>query len=459
MTPLLSTTKIKSLPPTATEYELMRSLMEQLPPTEVVGKRWFSYNEKTGCWEDNDKDSYKHLALGIISPAKRRVSIAHRVLDHLEDMIRKKLDFYGFIRGVSFDTVLINTKNKVLRVTPGKIEVLEHDSEYRFTRSLDVDYDPEAKHEFYEKVRAQVLPDPADAELFQLLCANILIPDARYEVSPVLYGEAGAGKDTIMAPVIAIFGSPERGLITNFSIAQICDPRSYALPQLQFAAVNICTELNSKEVEDSSIFKTIVSGGSVPARQIYDKPFSMTTPCKIFSLSNNMPEFRAGTDAERRRMRFIRCNFKPDKVDVSIKERLKASHPGTLNWLLEGLQKLLRLGPGTMPYGGPLSQEVHVRFFANNDPLNGFITTYCVLDRMAECVKDDLKRAFNLYAEDNDISKKFCDTFFRSLYKRFTSLSGKRGGSDGNRTQMVVGIKLNDAGLKLLKESGSEPLL
>jgi putative DNA primase/helicase len=459
MTPLLSTINIKSGLAPATEYELMKLLMEQLPPTEVVGKRWFSYNSATGCWEDNDKDHYRQLALAVIHPQRRRVTTAHRILDHLEDMSRKKLDFGGFIRGISFDTVLINTKNKVLRVTPDKIEVLEHDMEFRFTRSLEIDYDPAARHELYETVRAQILPDSLDAELFQLLCANIFIPDARYEVSPVLYGEAGAGKDTIMAPVIGLFGSPERGLLTNFSIAQICDPRSYALPQLQFAAVNVCTELNSKEVEDSSIFKTLVSGGAVPARQIYDKPFSMTTPCKIFSLSNNMPEFRAGTDAERRRLRFLRCNFKPEKVDVSIKERLKVPHPGTLNWMLEGLQKLLRMGPQTMPFGGEASQEVHARFFANNDPLNGFITTYCTFDRAAECPKEDLKRLFHLYAEDNDISEGFVKNFFRSLYKRYTSLKAKRGGSDGMRTQLITGIKINETGYKFLKGTESTPLL
>lgn len=451
MTPLLSIITIKPQSAATREYELMRSLMEQLPPTEVVGKRWFSYNSATGCWEDNDKDNYRHLALRVIHPSQRRVSTAHRVLDHLEDMIHKKLNFSGFIRGENFHTVLINTKNKVLRVTPGKIEVLDHDMEFRFTRSLEVDYAPTAVHELFEEVRKQILPDPEDLELLQLLYANTFIPDARYEVSPVLYGEAGAGKDTIIAPLVAIFGPPERGLITNFSIAQICDPRSYALPQLQFAAINVCTELNSKEVEDSSIFKTIVSGGAVPARQIYDKPFSMTTPCKIFSLSNNMPEFRAGTDAERRRIRFIRCNFKPDKIDVSIKERLKVPHPGTLNWILQGLQKLLSMGVKPMPYGGVASQEVHARFFANNDPLNGFITTYCTFDRTSETAKEDLRNLFSLYAEVNDISEGYVKSFFRTLYKRYPNLMPRRAGSDGARVHVVTGIRINEVGVEQLK--------
>ena len=452
MTPLLTTTKIKCHDAKGTEFDLMKRLMEQLPPTEVVGKRWFSYNKATGCWEDNDKDHYRHLALAVIHPTKRQVHVAHRVLDHLEDMIRKKLHFYGFIKGESFDTILINTRNKVLRVSPATIEVLDHDMEYRFTRALEVDYDPEARHELYEQVRQQILSDPLDLKLLQLLAANIFIPDARYEASAVLYGEAGAGKDTIMAPIVALFGPPERGLITYFSIAQICDPGSYALPQLQFAALNLCTELNSKEVEDSSIFKTLVSGGSLPARQIYDKPFNMTTPCKTFSLSNNLPEFRGGTDAEKRRLRFIRCNYRPEVVDISVKERLKVPHPGTLNWLLEGLQELLKRGIQPMPFGGESSQEVHNRFFANNDPIKGFITAYCIFDKNTETPKEQLRDLFKLYAEDNDISEGFVKTFFRSLYKRYPNLVPKRGGNRFVRTQLVSGILINEEGRKLLQQ-------
>lgn len=451
MSPLLSSIKIIAQPAKKSEYELVQALTQQLPLTEVVSKRWFTYNEATGCWEDNDKDSYRHMALQIMSAGERTVTRAHRVLDHLEDTIRKKLDFHGFIKAEGFSTILINTKNKVLRVTAGNIEVLEHDFTYRFTRSLDVDYDPEAVNRLFLDTLVQVLDDSEDRDLLQLLWANAFIPDARYAVCGVLYGEAGAGKDTIMGPFMSLFGSPDKGLITNFSIAQICDPKSYALPQLQFAAVNVCTELNNTEVQDSSIFKTIVAGGSVPARAIYDKPFNMTTPCKLFGMSNNLPEFKGGTDAERRRMRYIRCNFKPTVIDVSLKERLNVAHPGTLNWILAGLQKLLAMGVQPMPFGGPASREVHDRFFANNDPLLGFVTKYCIFDKDAKTDKDHIRELFALYSEDNDISKEFAKSFFRALYKRFPNIQGKRVQTTYERHNMVLGLRLNQVALDDLK--------
>lgn len=449
---------IKAQPAISTEHQLTQALLQQLPPTEVVGKRWFSYNSDTGCWEGNDKDTYRRLALAIMHPSRRRVSTAHRILDHLEDLSRTKLNFSGFIKAENFTTTLINTRNKVLRVTPTKIEELDHDMEFRFTHSLAVNYVPGAVWDLFEVARPLIFPDKLDQKLLQYLWANCFIPDARYQISGVLYGEAGSGKDTIMGPFCALFGAPDQGLITHFSLTQICDPKGYFLPLLQFAAVNVCTELNNKQVEDSSIFKTLVAGGALPVRPIYDKPFNMITPCKLLSLSNSIPEFNGGTDAERRRMRFLKCNFKPQQVDVSIKENLTHAHPGTLNWILEGLQELLRMGPAPMPLGGASSQEVHTRFFANNDPLNNFVTTYCTFDREAKCPKTDLAHAFHIYAQDNNMSEKLEGVFFRRLYNRFTNLEPRRVGADGARIQVVCGIRLNEEGHKLANTPLGTPL-
>lgn len=444
--------EVKFQPHTANEFELQQYLTQLLPCIEVVGSRWFNYNEQTGCWDDHTKDDFRKLALQIINPAKRRVNLAHRVLDHFEDTVRSRLDFGGAIRGESLDTVLINTQNKVLRVTPDCIKVLDHDRDFRFTRSLAVEYVPNVVNEPFLAQLPLVLPDVEDRDLYQLLGGNIFIPDARYEVFGVIYGEAGCGKDTIIGPISSLFGPTERGLLTSFSINQMTDPRSYALPLMQFAAVNICSELNSRDIEDSSVFKMLVSGVPISTRMLYEKPFSMTTTCKCIFLTNNMPDFRFGTGAEGRRARYIRPSFKPDKVDVLVKERLKVVHPGTLNWLLDGLQKLLRMGPQPMPLGGPESREVHARFTSSNDPIKDFVTTYCIMDRQLSHPKRDMEAAFSAYASDNNLPAQFTTHFLRMLYKRFPNVVPKRSGSDGCRTQMVSGLSLNEAGVVLARE-------
>lgn len=441
----------------ATELDLVNYMTQQLPLTEVVGARWFSYNEPTGCWADGTKDDYRHIALACIAATQRRVATAHRVLDHFEDTARRKLNFSGAFKADGLDTILINTRNKVLRVTATSIDVLDHDPDFRFTRSLAIDYLPGEANDLFAAQLPLVLPDQLDQDLYQMLCANIFIPDARYEVFGVIYGEAGSGKDTIMAPILALFGSPEEGMVTTYSINQISDPKSYVLPTLQFAALNVCSELNSREVEDSSTLKMLVSGQPISARQIYDRPFSMTTACKCIFLTNNMPDFRFGTAAEGRRVRYIFTTFKPAKVDVLVKERLKAAHPGTLNWILDGLQKLLRMGPLPIPLGGAASQEVHARFTASNDPVKDFIDTYCVMSREVFCLKDDMKQAFTAYAEDNNVSKRLSDHIFKMIYKRFPNITPKRSGGAGARLQVIDGLKLNEVGLRLISDPNIDP--
>lgn len=437
----------------ASEHEHVLALMERLPPTEVVDGRWFSYNDDTGCWEVHPKEAYLQLALDVQNPAGRKVAKARAIVDHLENRLRKKLNFYGMVRPVSFDTVQINTLNKVLTVSPLGIKVVDHDLEFRFTRSLDVIYEAGSVNQPFLDALDCIISDKLDQKLLQKLWANAFIPDGRYAVCGNLYGESRSGKDTIFGPFMALFGPPERGLLTNYSIAQISEPKAYFLADLQFAAVNVCTELNSREVEDSSIFKALVAGGSVPARMIWEKPFNMVTACKLFALSNVMPDFRDGTDAERQRMRFIRCMAKFDKIDVLVKERLKVAHPGTLNWILEALQEMLANPGDPMPYGGEASQEVHARFFASNDPINNFVTTCCVMEPATSCMKADLRAAFTAYASDNDLPDAFTKGFFKRLYKRFTALKPKRAGARSMRVQVINGIRLNDTGEALCEDA------
>jgi hypothetical protein len=49
-------------------------------------------------------------------------------------------------------------------------------------------------------------------------------------------------------------------------MSQICDPRSYHLPKLRYAAVNLGTELDVIAIDENANFKTIVSGEPIEAR-------------------------------------------------------------------------------------------------------------------------------------------------------------------------------------------------
>jgi hypothetical protein len=116
-----------------------------------------------------------------------------------------------------------------------------------------------------------------------------------------------------------------------------------------------CTELDSLEVSESSNFKAIVSGEAIEARPIYGEPFTMRTTCKLWFLSNHLPRFRHGTEAELRRMRFIRFNRIPKVKDVTLKHRIRAERNGIFALMVHYLQRLMTLSE--IPLGSAKSQE------------------------------------------------------------------------------------------------------
>ena len=82
------------------------------------------------------------------------------------------------------------------------------------------------------------------------------------------------------------------------SLEELCKTSGYSLPTIRDKMLNLGTELNGTEIEESSNFKKLVSGEGMLARQIYCEPGEMVTTCKLVFLTNNLPRFKYGTDAE-----------------------------------------------------------------------------------------------------------------------------------------------------------------
>jgi putative DNA primase/helicase len=256
-------------------------------------------------------------------------------------------------------------------------------------------------------------------------------------VALVCYGEASCGKSTVAEPLAAALGGD---LVARLAMSQICDPKSYHLHKLQFAAVNLGTELDSIALDESANFKLIVSGEPVETRPIYGEPFTMQTGCKLWFLANGLPRFKNGTEAELRRTRFIRFDKRPAVLDVTLKTRLQAERDGIFIFMLDGLRRLLTVRE--IPLGGVESQAVHARFKISNDPLGAFVNQHCKLDPAAREIKTEIISAFDGFCETHGLPMEFGDWFFKRLFERFTNLGEIRASIGGERVRCVSGIRL-----------------
>jgi putative DNA primase/helicase len=264
-----------------------------------------------------------------------------------------------------------------------------------------------------------------------------LEPSARLEAGLAVFGPSGTGKSTLIDSGIAeAVGGPAAGTVSRVSLRQLCDPKSYSLPGLEFSLVNIITEGDALEVEESGNFKSIVSGEPIECREIYGKPRVIVTTSKLLLATNSLPRFRNGTDAEGRRLRLLNFDQVPTRPDPNLKHRIHAEAPGILRWMAEALQDVLSLRD--MPRGGASAKRVTDRFALSNDSLGCFIKQECQLDPSAFTPREELLGAFNEFADKHGFSSDNNVWFFRKLFDRFPHLqSGKR-----NNIRSILGITL-----------------
>jgi P4 family phage/plasmid primase-like protien len=343
----------------------------------------------------------------------------------------------------TFDTggsVLLNLANGILRVTGNKAELGPHDWTQGFTLTIPTPWEPQAECQAFTATLSAAMPDTDDRELFRLFAGSILEPSARLEAGLAVFGPSGTGKSTLVNEGIAeAVGGPAAGTVSRVSLRQLCDPKSYSLPGLEFSLVNIITEGDALEVEESGNFKSIISGEPIECREIYGKPRVIVTTAKLLLATNALPRFRNGTDAEGRRLRLLNFDQVPATPDPALKHRIHAEGPGILRWMVEALQAVL--GLRDMPRGGASAKRVTDRFALSNDSLGCFVKQECQLDPAQFAVKSDLLEAFNEFADSHGFASDNSVWFFRKLLDRFPHLAQSRR----NGLRVIVGIHLKSA--------------
>lgn len=211
--------------------------------------------------------------------------------------------------------------------------------------------------------------------------------------------------------------------------------------------LNVSTELDAVVLENSEDFKRLVSGEPVEAREIYGKPFQMQTSAGFLFLCNQLPRFKYGTDAELRRLRFLRFNQIPPVKDTELKEKIAAERDGIFLLMVQYLKPLF--AKGQIPEGSADSKALHARFAQTNDPTGSFVQGYCVIDSTLSVSKDKLLKRFTVYILDLGLPATIANNFFKVLYDRYPGLKSVRPrrypgqrGRPKKREYMIEGIGL-----------------
>ena len=423
------------------EATIAVAVEEELPQLICIGKQWYRYID--GCWREFTIDEYHPRIMELMPGKFKTAKLVANIVSHLQMRSQVPPGSVNGAYSIAHDgAIYLNVENGILTVGPvGEPGLIPHDPGQHFTMSLAASYYPGVSAPLFMDVLGQCLPDREDQRLLQLFCGNTLLPDARFEAALVCIGGAGTGKSTLAEAVAGVLG---QGVVMQNSLQQICSANGYHLPGLRDSLLNLGTELNATEMADSSVFKSLVSGEPIEAREIYGRPGMMRTTCKLWFLANNLPRFKHGTAAEVRRLRFLNFSRKPGKPDNSLKQQLQHERNGIFNWMVQGLVELLQLNQ--LPEGGDESISIKERFRLNNDHVIAFIEECCDVDSNCQVSKEALYGAYVEFCESHSTNQLEDTYFWRLLKERVPEIKDFRPrSSDGNRPRLCRGIELKPA--------------
>ena len=245
-------------------------------------------------------------------------------------------------KSVNSGAMLINLQNGTLEINAYDCNFREHRRQDFLTYCLGFDYDPNATYPMYQQYLNQVLPDTGLQNILQEFHGYVFTRGLKLEKALILLGEGANGKSVQFEISKALFGEVN---MSSKSLGDLVDRDSGNdnRAKLKDKLVNYGSEIRANAM-DVDIFKRLVSGEPVAAREKYKTSFDLHNECKFIFNANRLPQTVERTNAFFRRFLIVPYNYlvPEDERDPELHTKIISTElSGILNWVIEGLERLL----------------------------------------------------------------------------------------------------------------------
>lgn len=365
---------------------------------DICKNNYFIYLYNGEYWANIEKEAFQSF-LGNAAELMGVPIYASRWVD-----FRKKL-FEQFLE-VSYlpkpqkrkNVTLINLKNGTYEITPTGHKLRPFDSRDFLTYQLPFDYNPEAQAPLFEKYLNEVQPDKLRQDILAEFLGYVFISTKylKLEKALLLYGTGANGKSVFFEIVCALLGDEN---VCGYGLDSLTDKEGYHRAKIQNKLVNYSSELNANQAATDKT-KQLISGEKIQARLPYGEPFDIIDYAKLIFNCNELPRNAEQTNAYFRR--FLIINFEetiPDeKQDKQLSKKIiEAELPGVFNWVLLGLNRVLKQKNFTYC---PAVNEARKQYELESDTVNQFVE-----DRGYKASTTDYKLIKELYPD----YKNFCN--------------------------------------------------
>jgi putative DNA primase/helicase len=274
------------------------------------------------------------------------------------------------------DITKINLKNGTLHISGGRAELLPHSQDDGLRTLANFNYDPAAKCPKWISTLNTSIPEKEKQELLQEMAASVFIRHGSNNIEIdkmlVMLGSGANGKSVVINGLKPIFGEDN---ISEVSLTNICAEKGYYRAALKGKTVNFISELGGKKLQESDVFKKLISGEPVTARQPAKPVFTLKNPPRLIAAANVLPAAMENTYGTFRRFAIIKFEKTIPKSErnPNLSNELLQESSGILNWVLEGLDRIMTRGK---LIDSGLSDEAVAQFREDNDAVLQFINEF-----------------------------------------------------------------------------------
>jgi putative DNA primase/helicase len=207
---------------------------------------------------------------------------------------------------------------------------------------------------------------------------------------------------------------------------------------------NVTEETPKQGLKDSSVFKNLVTGGTMTIKQLYKNPATVKNNAKFIMAANELPN---NTDTTRGMFRKIlivpfNASFEGQRIDRRIREKLRDELPGVFNWAVEGYLRLVK-NEYHFSASKAVDEEIH-SFAYMSDPLKVWANDFLVeLDESkAFTTLKELYRSYVFEMDSTHQKPVALTSFSRNLRRLYRYKTYQRRVVDNVKQTCVQGLQL-----------------
>jgi putative DNA primase/helicase len=301
------------------------------------------------------------------------------------------------------DPWLLNCENGTVDLRSGQL--LEHQRGRFITKLAPVHFDPEARHERWDKFLEHVTDGSAEvADFLARAVGYSLTGDTREDKLFFIFGPPGRGKSTFVGAIEAALGEYARSADMSTFMASPHQgggdrPRP-DLVRLAGARICVCKEIDAGAKLAEGLVKTITGGDVITVRDLHSKPLELRPTFKLWLVANDPPTIRSDDAGMWRRMVRVPFTRPVDNPEQGFRDALSSEpelRTAVLAWAVRGVRAWLEGGLRI-----PLSViESTADYRAEMDPAGEFFERHCVFEEDARCARKELRKAYEEWCKDD----------------------------------------------------------